>query len=61
MGWQGNLITPREYMHSAPFLPAVLSRACLVILAQGFDILDGRVEIEVPWVMDRSDYSVVRE
>ena len=32
-----------------------------VILAKGFDILDGRVEITVPWVMDRTDYSLVRE
>ena len=32
-----------------------------MILAKGFDILDGRVEITVPWVMDREDYSVVRK
>ncbi|OCH93447.1 hypothetical protein OBBRIDRAFT_749692 [Obba rivulosa] len=30
-----------------------------VILATGFSILDGRIEVEVPWVATASDYSVV--
>ena len=33
----------------------------VVILAAGFDILLGRIEIEVPWVVPDSDYSLVRE
>ena len=33
----------------------------LVILAEGFDILAGRVEVTVPWVQSRSDYAVARE
>lgn len=32
-----------------------------VILAKGFDILLGRIEVSVPWVIEDSDYSVVRE
>ncbi|KAH9855881.1 hypothetical protein C2E23DRAFT_866494 [Lenzites betulinus] len=30
-----------------------------LILADGFDILLGRVEVKVPWVIEGSDYSVV--
>ena len=33
----------------------------IVILAKGFDILAGRVEVEVPWVQTRSDYAVSRK
>lgn len=32
-----------------------------VILAKGFDILLGRTEITVPWVLTRDDYSLVCE
>ncbi|KAI1791750.1 hypothetical protein LXA43DRAFT_1010342 [Ganoderma leucocontextum] len=31
-----------------------------LILQNGFDILLGRIEITVPWVVDGSDYSIVR-
>ncbi|KAI0351551.1 hypothetical protein OH77DRAFT_1439225 [Trametes cingulata] len=30
-----------------------------LILAQGFDILAGRTEVTVPWVLEGDDYSVV--
>ena len=30
-----------------------------VILQNGFDILLGRIEITVPWVVDGDDYSIV--
>ncbi|KAI0672647.1 hypothetical protein C8Q78DRAFT_1020639 [Trametes maxima] len=30
-----------------------------LILAKGFDILQGRVEVTVPWVEEGTDYSVV--
>jgi len=32
-----------------------------VILADGFNILDGQVKITVPWVDDSDDYQLVRE
>ncbi|KAL1939163.1 hypothetical protein VTO73DRAFT_10204 [Trametes versicolor] len=31
-----------------------------LVLASGFDILLGRIEVTVPWVIPDSDYSVVR-
>ncbi|KAL1945505.1 hypothetical protein VTO73DRAFT_2356 [Trametes versicolor] len=36
----------------------MLTRAT-VILADGFDILLGRIEVTVPWVFEGDDYSVV--
>jgi len=30
-----------------------------LILQEGFDILLGRIEVEVPWVVDGSDYQLV--
>ncbi|KAI0328378.1 hypothetical protein GY45DRAFT_1222498, partial [Cubamyces sp. BRFM 1775] len=30
-----------------------------LILADGFSILDGRVEVTVPWVLEANDYSLV--
>ena len=39
----------------------MLTGSVSVILAENFNILDGRVEVTVPWVMDRTDYSLVRE
>ncbi|KAF8064275.1 hypothetical protein FPV67DRAFT_1563280 [Lyophyllum atratum] len=30
-----------------------------LILAQGFPILQGRIEVTVPWVLEGTDYSVV--
>ncbi|KAI0371383.1 hypothetical protein BV20DRAFT_965600 [Pilatotrama ljubarskyi] len=30
-----------------------------LILADGFDILLGRIEVQVPWVIDGSDYELV--
>ena len=35
--------------------------ATKVILAAGFNILDGQVKITVPWVDDSDDYQLVRE
>ena len=37
------------------------SFTCVVILAAYFDLLEGRVEVTVPWVQSRSDYAVARE
>lgn len=31
-----------------------------MVLAAGFDILLGRIEVTVPWVVPDSDYSLVR-
>ena len=38
-----------------------LIRDYTVILADGFDILSGSVEVTVPWVLTRDDYSVICE
>ncbi|KAI0656573.1 hypothetical protein C8Q70DRAFT_1010140 [Cubamyces menziesii] len=35
------------------------STATPLILADGFNILDGRVEVTVPWVLEADDYSLV--
>jgi hypothetical protein len=32
-----------------------------VIMADGFDILLGRIEVTVPWVFDGDDYQIVRK
>jgi hypothetical protein len=32
-----------------------------VIMASGFDILLGSIEVAVPWVVDGDDYRIVRE
>lgn len=57
---KGDLSTPRM---SSSYLPSyILSQSTItVILAKGFSILRGRIEVTVPWVIDGGDYSVVRE
>ena len=59
-------------LHEAPVHQAMSARGTLflwyrrvpnivhpVILQNGFDILLGRIEITVPWVVDGDDYSIM--
>lgn len=43
------------------FRTKFLPRLFPVILASGFDILLGRIEVQVPWVVNGDDYQVVCE
>ena len=61
---KGDISTPcKPYSHPRV---CVVSLMCLllfvtVVLASGFDILLGRIEVTVPFVLPDSDYSVVRK
>jgi len=59
---KGDFTTPGQPVSwSSFFISSQLTFSLVVILANNFDILLGKIEVTVPWVEDGDDYLVVCE